>query len=99
VQDAIAANPMAAMMLQGMTQQFKQQAASGSGEAATNAESLNHSAATDTTQDGQPSTAAPEAFEAGVRQDQQNTLETLNGVRGQIKKTTGALQDAVPGGK
>ncbi|MDA0808391.1 MAG: hypothetical protein O2945_12050 [Planctomycetota bacterium] len=99
VQDAIAANPMAAMMLQGMTQQFKQQAVSGSGEAATNVESLNHSAAADTTQDGQPSNAAPEDFEAGVRQDQQNTLDTLNGVRGQIKKTTGAIQDSVPGGK
>ena len=99
VQDAIAANPMAAMMLQGMTQQFKQQAASGSGEAGANAESLNSSAATETTQDGLPSSAAPEDFEAGVRQDQQNTLDTLNGVRGQIKKTTGALQDAVPGGK
>ena len=99
VQEAIAANPLAAMMLQGMTQQFKHQAAAGSGETTTNAESLNPPATAETTQEGLPPNAAPEDFEAGVRQDQQNTLDTLNGVRGQIKKTTGALQDAVPGGK
>lgn len=97
VQDAIASNPMAAMMLQGMTQQFNQPPESGSGEA--NAESLNPSAGGDAAQAGQPSNANSEDFEAGVRQDQQNTLDTLNGVRSQIKKTTGALQDSVPGGK
>jgi hypothetical protein len=100
VQDAIASNPMAGMMLQGMTQQFNYGAAQpelGGGTA--NAESLNPAAGADPAQAGQPSNVNPEDFEAGVRQDQQNTLDTLNGVRGKIKKTTGAIQDAVPGGK
>ena len=96
VQDTIASNPMAAMMLEGMTQQFKQQAATGAGGTAPDAESLNPAAGVDAAQTGNVN---PEDFEAGVRQDQQNTLDTLNGVRGQIKKTTGAIQDAVPGGK
>lgn len=100
VQDAIASNPMAGMMLQGMTQQFNYGAAQpelGGGTA--NAESLNPAAGADPAQAGQPSNVNPEDFEAGVRQDQQNTLDTLNGVRSKIKKTTGAIQDAVPGGK
>lgn len=92
VQDAIASNPMAAMMLQGMTQQFQQQSTPDQGGADTSAGSLNPATA-------QSGNVAPEDFEAGVRQDQQNTLDTLNGVRGQIKSTTGAIQDAVPGGK
>jgi hypothetical protein len=96
VQDAIASNPMAAMMLQGMTQQFQQPATPNSGGANASAESLNPATGADTAQAGNVN---PEDFEAGVRQDQQNTLDTLNGVRGQIKSTTGAIQDAVPGGK
>lgn len=99
VQDAIASNPMAAMMLQGMTQQLNQGATPPGGSGGADAASLNSSAGVDPAQAGQPSNVNPEDFEAGVRQDQQNTLDTLNGVRGQIKKTTGAIQDAVPGGK
>ncbi|MGZ0172576.1 MAG: hypothetical protein ACKVHE_23805 [Planctomycetales bacterium] len=48
---------------------------------------------------GESANANPEDFEAGVRQDQQDTLDTLNGIRGRIKQTTGAIQDTVPGGK
>jgi hypothetical protein len=101
VKDAIASNPLAAMMLQGMTQQFNQGATppAGLGGTDANATSLNPAVGADQAQTGQPPSSSPEDFEAGVRQDQQNTLDTLNGVRGQIKKTTGALQDAVPGGK
>jgi hypothetical protein len=94
VQDAIDSNPMAAMMLQGMTQQFKQQTEAGGADAS--AASLNSATGADTAQSGNVN---PEDFEAGVRQDQQNTLGTLNGVTDRIKKTTGAIQDAVPGGK
>lgn len=92
VQDAIASNPMAAMMLQGMTQQFQQQSPSDQGGADTSAESLNPTTA-------QSANVDPEDFEAGVRQDQQNTLDTVNGIRGRIKGATGAIQDSVPGGK
>jgi hypothetical protein len=99
VQDAIASNPLAAMMLQGMTQQLNQGATPPAGLGGADAASLNPSVGADQAQAGQPPSSNPEDFEAGVRQDQQNTLDTLNGVRGQIKKTTGALQDAVPGGK
>jgi hypothetical protein len=101
VQDAITNNPMASMimMLQGMTQQFNQGATPPAGFGGANAESLNPSAGVDPAQAGQPSNVNPEDFEAGVRQDQQNTLDTLNGVRSRIKSTTGAIQDAVPGGK
>jgi hypothetical protein len=34
-----------------------------------------------------------------VRQDQQNTLDTIGGIRGRVKSTTGAALDTVPGGK
>ncbi|MGZ0174627.1 MAG: hypothetical protein ACKVHE_34425 [Planctomycetales bacterium] len=99
VQDAITNDPTTSMVLQLMMQQFNQGASPPAGIGGANAESLNPTAGVDPAQAGQPSNVNPEDFEAGVRQDQQNTLDTLNGVRGQIKKTTGALQDAVPGGK
>ena len=104
VQDAIASNPVAAMMfpmmLQGMTQQLNQGATPPAGLGGASADSLNPSVeGGDQAQVGEPANANPEDFEAGVRQDQQNTLGTLNGIRGRIKQTTGAIQDTVPGGK
>jgi hypothetical protein len=100
VQDAIASNPLAAMMLQGMTQQFKQGATTpGMGGVDAGVNSLNPAVEIDAAQAGQPTNVNPEDFEAGVRQDQQNTLDTIGGIRGQIKSTTGAIQDSVPGGK
>lgn len=100
VQDAIANNPIASMMLQGMTQQFNQGATPPAGfGGAGSSESLNPSAGIDPAQAGQTAITNPEDFEAGVRQDQQNTLDTLNGIRGQIKSTTGSIQDSVPGGR
>ena len=107
VQDAIASNPMAAMMLQGMTQQFNQGTTPPAGfggampdsESTSNSQSLNPTGGVDRAQAGQPASTNPEDFEAGVRQDQQNTLDTLNGIRGQIKSTTGKIQDSVPGGR
>ena len=97
VQDAIANNPYAGPMLQGiMSQQLNQGARPpGVGVPGAGVNSLNP----DPAQAGLPPTGDPENFEAGVRQDQQNTLDTLNGVTDRIKKTTGAIQDAVPGGK
>lgn len=96
VQDAIASNPMAGMMLQGMTQQFNQGATPpGFGAQGAGVNSLNP----DPAQAGLPPAGNPEDFEAGVRQDQQNTLDTIGGIRGRIKSTTGSIQDAVPGGK
>lgn len=104
VQDAIASNPMAAMMLpmmlQGMTQQLNQGPTPPAGLGGASSDSLNPSVeGGDQAQVGEPANANPEDFEAGVRQDQQNTLGTLNGIRGRIKQTTGAIQDTVPGGK
>ena len=104
VQDAITSSPMAAMMLpmmlQGMTQQLNQGATPPAGLDGASADSLNPSVEVgDQAQVGEPANANPEDFEAGVRQDQQNTLGTLNGIRGRIKQTTGAIQDTVPGGK
>jgi len=99
VQEAIASNPLAAMMIQGMTQQLNQGATNPeSGGPAPGANSLNPAAGIDPAQAGQPSNTGPD-FEGDVRQDQQNTLGTLNGIRGRIKSTTGAIQDSVPGGK
>jgi hypothetical protein len=96
VQDAIASNPMAGMMLQGMTQQFNQGATTpGIGAPGAGVNSLNP----DPAQAGLPPAGDPENFEAGVRQDQQNTLDTIGGIRSRIKSTTGSIQDAVPGGK
>lgn len=101
VQEAIASNPLASMMLQGMTQQFNQGATppAAFGGVDGSPGSLNPSAGMDPAQAGQPAITNPEDFEAGVRQDQQNTLDTLNGIRGRIKSTTGTIQDSVPGGK
>ena len=102
VQEAIASNPLAAMMLQGMTQQFNQGAGAtppSFGGTDAGSESLNPAAGIDAAQAGQSGSVNPEDFEAGVRQDQQNTLDTISGIRGQIKSTTGAIQDSVPGGK
>lgn len=101
VQDAIASNPLASMMLQGMAQQFNQGATppAGFGGGEGSPGSLNPSGGMDPAQAGQPAITNPEDFEAGVRQDQQNTLDTLNGIRGRVKSTTGTIQDSVPGGK
>ena len=104
VQDAITSSPVAAMMfpmmLQGMTQQLNQGATPPAGLGGASADSLNPSVeGGDQAQVGEPANANSEDFEAGVRQDQQNTLGTLNGIRERIKQTTGAIQDTVPGGK
>lgn len=109
VQDAIASNPLAGMMLQGMTQQFNQSAAQPAfGNPAAGsmnpagidpATGIDPTTGVDPAQAGLPPATNPEDFEAGVRQDQQNTLDTINGIRGQVKTTTGKIQDSVPGGK
>jgi hypothetical protein len=98
VQDAIATNPtMGGMVLQGiMSQQFNLGATPpGIGVPGAGVNSLNP----DPAQAGLPPAGDPENFEAGVRQDQQNTLDTIGGIRGRVKSTTGAALDTVPGGK
>ncbi len=101
VQDAIANNPYAGPMLQGIMSQQLNQGASppGFGAPGVGPGSQNPAGGMEPTQAGLPPAGNPEDFEAGVRQDQQNTLDTLNGVSDRVKKTTGAALDTVPGGK
>lgn len=99
VEEAIESNPLAAMMLQGMTQGLQSGQGMPPGGNPLGGASLNPSPDEATAGTNPQGGGDPEDFERAVMDERKETLNTLDGIRGQIKSTTGSIQNAVPGGK